>query len=58
MTMKKIYQKPNLDVELSEATQMLALSLGKYDTGADDDVVLVRQEIEWDIWGDDSNEEE
>lgn len=56
--MKKIYQKPNLDVELSEATQMLALSLGKYDTGADDDVVLVRQEIEWDIWGDDSNEEE
>ncbi|MBO4905923.1 MAG: hypothetical protein J5486_02665 [Bacteroidaceae bacterium] len=49
--MNKIYQKPSVDTSLAQTTQMLANSFTKYDTGADEDVVLTKESSDWDnIW--------
>ena len=50
--MKKIYMTPVVSLETAQATQMLAVSLDKSETGADSDVVLTKESKEdWnDIW--------
>ena len=50
--MKKIYMTPVVSLETAQATQMLAVSLDKSETGADSDVVLTKEsKDDWnDIW--------
>lgn len=56
--MKKTYQTPSVNVTFVHTIQMMALSLNINDTGADADVVLTREDLEWDIWGDGASYEE
>ena len=50
--MKQTYKTPVVSLETAQATQMLAVSLGKSDTGADPDIVLTKEsQDDWnDIW--------
>lgn len=50
--MKKIYKTPIVCLETVQATQILAASFDKSETGADPDVVLTKESKEdWnDIW--------
>lgn len=49
--MKKTYKTPSVNIEIAQATQILATSLYKNDTGADNDVVLTKENDDWeDIW--------
>lgn len=52
--MKKIYQRPSVSVNSVHTTQMMAVSINKYDSGADN-VVLTKQDNGWDLWGDDND---
>lgn len=54
--MKKTYQTPSVHIMNVNSTQMLALSVNTYNTGAEDDLVLTRryeEEYEDDFWGED-----
>ena len=59
--MKKIYQIPSVNITIVHTTQMLAVSpLGKYNEGADTDVVLTKgdrsgqgKSSEYNVWDDD-----
>ncbi len=50
--MKKIYKTPVVSLETVQATQILAVSFDKSETGADSDVVLTKEsKDDWnDIW--------
>ena len=47
--MKKIYKTPSFNLEIAQATQVLAVSFDKSETGADGDVVLAKESK--DDWG-------
>ncbi len=49
--MKKTYQTPGVNVSLAQVVQMLATSFDKNESGADNDVVLVK-ENKSDTWND------
>lgn len=49
--MKKTYQTPSVNVTFVHTTQMMATSLTKNTSGADNGVVLTREDNSWDIWG-------
>ena len=49
--MKKTYKTPSVNIEIAQATQILAVSLDKNETGADEGVVLTKENDNWDdIW--------
>ena len=50
--MKKTYKTPIVSLEIVQATQILAVSLDKSETGADPNVVLTKEsKDDWnDIW--------
>ena len=54
--MKKIYQKPTLSITIVQTTHMVAESFNQYDTGGS--TQLARQDRDWDIWGEASNDED
>lgn len=56
--MKKTYQTPSVNVTFVHTIQMMALSLNINDTGADADVVLTREDLGWDIWGEEMYDDE
>ena len=58
--MKRKYNTPSVNVTFVHTLHMLAVSLGKNATGADDDVVLVKTESNnhssYSVWDDDWSE--
>lgn len=55
--MKKIYQTPSVNVTVVQITQMIATSFSKNDTGADANVVLIKDNSastpDYNVWDDD-----